>query len=98
MGDILLTQAVTRVERVTYSREQAIELLELAGHRPYENHWNDISDKDVGSMLADIANHDNDDESGLYERLVDDAKGSGEVVDVGEWEVTEIYGDAAVNK
>lgn len=90
MSNILLTQVVTKVERVTYTLNQAVELLVNAGAE--KESLATMSDSDIAHLLVSTANDTHADAGyGLYERLVDDAQGSGETVDVGEWEVTEVY-------
>jgi hypothetical protein len=100
MGSILLTQVCEVVYRASYTREQAIELLLAAGDEDVRGANSPdgrevMSDRELGMRIAAIArNYRTPQEMDLNDRLVDDAQGW-EIIDVGDWELTEVYGEVS---
>lgn len=85
---IRLTQLVTVVYETRYTREEALELLQLSGFD-----MADVPDEPTGRQLAEIlaaaanteslGGHDE-----LYTRLTDDAGDWVDTTDVGDWRAT----------
>ena len=83
---IRLSQEVTVIYEVTYTREEAIELLVLACAE--KESLTTMTEKELADVIAATAN--GEDPDAIYEKLTGDAGDWVDTADVGDW-----YGSVA---
>lgn len=87
MSAILLTQTATVVYRVEYSREDIISMLVISGSS--RDSLESMSNDELGTALVGAAS--DEDNAGLYDKLVENAGEWQDIIDTDDWEVTEVY-------
>lgn len=92
MTEFLFTQTATVVCRVTYDRDDVIELLtDLVGMDALD--LRQLSDTELAAALLDASRRDTEELSGalgVFERLSYDAGDVQDFITIGDWELTEM--------